>query len=390
MGSCQPPIPANEVERLRTLRGYCVLDTEPEAVFDELTRVAARICDTPIALISLIDENRQWFKSRVGLDVRETPRELAFCAHALTQSGLLEVPDALDDMRFATNPLVTGAPNIRFYAGAPLIAPNNAVLGTLCAIDYVLRQLTPVQRATLQALSRAVVAELELRKRMRELTSVVVERDMAHQQLKLANDELELKIAERTASLAAINRALEVEIEARTRVEARVRDLATRDPLTELPNRRLLVDLLQKQFAHAKREGIQIAVCFLDLDGFKAVNDWFGHQCGDLLLTEVAKRLTSSLRDGDTVSRLGGDEFVISLYGLNSYQDAIPIAKKILLALKQPFEADCRTFNISGSLGISVFPADGEDVATLIDHADQAMYKAKRAGKNTFHFFSTK
>ncbi|MBC7945265.1 MAG: diguanylate cyclase [Burkholderiales bacterium] len=390
MGSCQPPIPANEVERLQTLRGYRVLDTGPESVFDELTQVASRICNTPIALISLIDEIRQWLKSRVGLNTTEMPREIAFCAHALSQSDLLEVPDALDDARFATNPLVTGAPNIRFYAGAPLVAPNGCVLGTLCAIDYIPRRLTTAQRAALHALSRAVVAELELRKRMRELTSVVVERDIAHQQLKQANDELELKIAERTASLAATNRALEVEVEARTRAEACVRDLATRDPLTELPNRRLLVDLLQQQFALARREGVQVAVCFLDLDKFKVVNDRFGHQCGDLLLTEVAKRLTACVRKGDTVSRLGGDEFVISLYGLNSYQDAIPIAKKILLALKQPFEADCRTLNISGSLGISVFPADGEDVTTLIDHADEAMYKAKRAGKNAFHFFSAR
>jgi len=387
MGSCQPPIPANEAERLKTLRGYCVLDTEPEAVFDELTQVASRICNTPIALISLVDETRQWFKSRVGLDAAETPREMAFCAHALAQSELLEVPDALDDARFATNPLVTGAPNIRFYAGAPLIAPNSCKIGTLCAIDYVPRKLTTAQRSALQALSRAVVAEMELRKRMRELTSVVVERDIAHQQLKQANDELEMKIAERTAILAATNRALEIEVEARTRAEARVRALAVRDPLTELPNRRLLVDLLQQQFAHARREGVQIAVYFLDLDGFKSVNDRFGHQCGDLLLTEVARRLTACVREGDTVSRLGGDEFVIALYGLDSDRDAIPIAQKILLALEQAFEADGRTFNISGSLGISMFPADGENVAALIDHADQAMYEAKRAGKNAFHFF---
>ncbi|MBA2351358.1 MAG: diguanylate cyclase [Burkholderiales bacterium] len=231
------------------------------------------------------------------------------------------------------------------------------------------------------------MAEMELRKRMRELTSVVVERDIAHQQLKQANDELEMKIAERTAILAATNRALEIEVEARTRAEARVRALAVRDPLTELPNRRLLVDLLQQQFAHARREGVQIAVCFLDLDGFKSVNDRFGHLCGDLLLTEVARRLTACVREGDTVSRLGGDEFVIALYGLDSDRDAIPIAQKILLALEQAFEADGRTFNISGSLGISMFPADGENVAALIDHADQAMYEAKRAGKNAFHFF---
>lgn len=390
MGSCQPPIPANEVERLQTLRDYCVLDTEPEAVFDELTQVAARICDTPIVLISLIDENRQWFKSRIGLDATETPREIAFCAHALSQSDLLEVPDALADARFATNPLVTGAPYIRFYAGAPLIAPNGYVLGTLCAIDYVPRQLTTAQCSALQALSRAIVAELELRKRVRELTSVVVERDIAHQQLKQANVDLELKIAERTAGLAATNRALEIEVETRTLAEARVRDLATRDPLTELPNRRLLVDRLKQQFAHARRERVHIALLFLDLDGFKAVNDFFGHQCGDQLLTEVARRLIGCVREGDTVSRLGGDEFVIAVYKLTAYRDAIPIAKKILLALQQPFAADSQAFNISGSIGISVFPADGEDVATLIDHADQAMYEAKRAGKNAFHFFSIK
>lgn len=393
MACCQAPFPANEIERLQTLHEYRILDTEPESLFDELTQVAARICNTPIALISLIDRRRQWFKARVGLEATETPRELAFCAHAILQSDLLEVNDTLADERFSRNPLVTGAPGIRFYAGAPLIAPNNHVLGTLCAIDYVPRRLTDHQRAALQALARAVVAELELRMRMRELGDAVVERDTAHAKLKHANDDLELKIAERTADLAAINHALEIEVEARRAAELQIREIATRDPVTELPNRLLLSDLLHQQFAYAKRDRVLIAIFFLDLDGFKAINDTLGHQAGDLLLADVAKRLTSSVREGDTVSRLGGDEFVISIYGLNSYGDAIPLAQKIIAALAQPYELDYlegQRPNISGSLGISVFPNDGEDVAALIDCADRAMYEAKRAGKNCYRFFAPK
>ncbi len=174
----------DEVPRVEALRRYRVLDTPPEPAFDDLTFLAAHMCGTPIALISLVNANRQWFKSKVGLTITETPREFSFCAHAILQSDLLVVRDALEDKRFATNPLVVGKPKIRFYAGAPLETPDGHRVGTLCVLDYIPRDLSPEQRQALQALSRQVVSQLELRRKLADLartTTEVAERTRAQE-----------------------------------------------------------------------------------------------------------------------------------------------------------------------------------------------------------------
>ncbi|GFD77710.1 hypothetical protein KUL118_05720 [Tenacibaculum sp. KUL118] len=163
------PLPKNEDERLAELLSYDIIDTEAEKLFDDLTALASQICETPIALISLVDPNRQWFKSRVGLDAEETSREIAFCSHAILQEDVFEIPNATLDPRFHDNPLVTGSPDIRFYAGAPLITPSGHAIGTLCAIDKKPRRLTDAQKMSLQTLSKSVVAHLELRRKNREL-----------------------------------------------------------------------------------------------------------------------------------------------------------------------------------------------------------------------------
>ena len=173
------PVPANEAERLRTLRSYRILDTKPEERFDELTRLAALICGVPISLISLIDADRQWFKSRFGLDVQETPRAQAFCTHAIMQPEMFVIPDASQDERFAHNPLVTGDPHIRFYAGAPLAARDGHLLGTLCVIDREPHTLTPGQTEALKILSRLVIANVELQNDLRELKDALAARDAA-------------------------------------------------------------------------------------------------------------------------------------------------------------------------------------------------------------------
>lgn len=165
------PLPPNEAERLSQLHKYCVLDTEPEADFDEITRLASQVCDTPISLVSLVDTNRQWFKSRQGVDVAETDRQYAFCAHAiLDQDNPLIVTNAAEDERFANNPLVQGLPEIRFYAGVPLVTPDGAAIGTLCVIDTVPRSLNQLQLQTLKVLAQQVIAQLELRMKVRELS----------------------------------------------------------------------------------------------------------------------------------------------------------------------------------------------------------------------------
>ena len=184
------PVPPNEKKRLKILWQYDVLDTVPEEIFDDLTELAARICEAPIALISLVDEDRQWFKSTVGIAVRETSRDISFCAHALLHQGLFIITDATKDPRFANNPLVSSAPGIRFYAGAPLITPDGHALGTLCVIDHLPRQLRPEQQQALLVLSRLVMTQLELRRHSRELAATQKAHGETTQELEAARAEL--------------------------------------------------------------------------------------------------------------------------------------------------------------------------------------------------------
>jgi len=192
MQPAQPP--SDEQARLAALRSYEILDTPAEMEFDDFTWLASQICGTPIALISLVDAERQWFKSKVGIDAEETPREVAFCAHAILDNGIFEVPNALEDERFVDNPLVTGAPDIRFYAGMPLTTPGGHNLGTLCVIDRVPGRLSALQRESLMRLGRQVVAQMELR--------------IAKRQLQAANRELETYSRELSAKNAAMEEDL--------------------------------------------------------------------------------------------------------------------------------------------------------------------------------------
>jgi GAF domain-containing protein len=174
------PIPDNEAARLEALREYGILDTGAEQTYDDITALAAYLCDVPIALISLVDASRQWFKSRVGMTQQETPRDVAFCAHAILQSEPLIVRDALKDERFSDSSLVTRAPHIRFYAGFPLTSPDGFAVGTLCAIDRRPRQLSTAQKTAMQALARQVMALLELRRVSARMAEVLDRVRMLH------------------------------------------------------------------------------------------------------------------------------------------------------------------------------------------------------------------
>jgi anti-sigma regulatory factor (Ser/Thr protein kinase) len=188
-----------ERQRLAALRRYRILGTQPERAFDDLALLASHICGTPIALITLVDEDRQWFKSRVGVSVAETSRSISFCSHAIEQPGLFVVPDTLQDCRFRDNPMVSGDPHVRFYAGAPLITPEGHALGTICVADRIPRDLTADQVDALGVLKRQVEAQLELRRNLDELEKALAVRNQAED----ANTQL---IAQLRTTLEHLNR----------------------------------------------------------------------------------------------------------------------------------------------------------------------------------------
>jgi signal transduction histidine kinase len=198
------PIPENEVERLEALRRYQILDTKSDPVFDDLAALASYVCGTPIALVSLVDSDRQWIKARVGLDVSETPRDVSFCAHTILANDTLVVEDALADNRFADNPLVTSDPKIRFYAGAKLTTSDGYALGSLCVIDRVPRKLSSAQKEALQALSRQVIAQMEYKRNILEIAEVIADRKQT-EELKAAKQAAEAASRAKSEFLANIS-----------------------------------------------------------------------------------------------------------------------------------------------------------------------------------------
>jgi diguanylate cyclase (GGDEF)-like protein len=349
LASWMPPLPENEAARQKALRRLHILDTPEEETFNAISRLAAAVVQAPIALVSLIDANRQWFKAHVGIQTCETSRSVSFCAHAILKNELFEIEDASRDPRFSDNPLVRGEPGIRFYAGMPLVLPTGEAVGTLCVIDRVPRRLDATQRMALEVLARNVVTELEMRQRVFEL---------------------------------------EAEVMRRREAEMRIMHLATRDPLTGLPNRAALMDRLQQGIKTAIRNRSLLAVLFLDLDRFKWINDTLGHDVGDGLLQQTAGRLTELLRDSDTVARLGGDEFAVLLPALHSPEEAERIAQKIIDAVMQPMTLRGHHVRVGCSIGLALFPAQGETEEALLRHADLAMYEAKESSGNQYRVFS--
>ncbi|WP_321889163.1 sensor domain-containing diguanylate cyclase [Paraburkholderia bannensis] len=602
------PLPLDEDLRLRALKRLDILDSEPEEAFDRVARLAARAFAVPIALVSLVDEDRQWFKSHYGLAACETPRSMSFCAHAVLSKRMLVVEDTFDDERFLDNPLVLGAPYIRFYAGSPLRLADGQVIGTLCLIDTQPRSFEADDAQALADYAQLIERELEVRGQLirsrtaherdrrslaisearfttvfketpignalvaldghflevnptfteitgydeatlRKLTfaevthpddlasdfalaaelvagkqstcttekrymrpdgtaiwvnlAVTLLRDAAgvplhfiaavqdidsrkksEEALRNYHVELEERVRERTAELrrsrdalqtitdnlpvliAAVDRDLRYQFNNETfkrvlarpstamrglsiretlrpelfeqlqpfftralagervtcnevryrldeeriwcttyipaeregkvtgfyvvshdvteqrRTERELRENALIDPLTGLANRRALDEELCTTLAQAS----PFALCFIDLDGFKGINDRYGHDTGDALLREVANRLTSTVRAGDFVSRPGGDEFVVVSRGVTEAASAERIARALCQALAGPLVAGGQVIECSASVGVALHGANesgvGPDEALCL--ADAAMYEAKRAGRNTW------
>jgi diguanylate cyclase (GGDEF)-like protein len=317
----KPALPIDEATRLDTLRSLNILDTSPEERFDRLTRLAKRLFNVPIALISLVDADRQWFKSCQGLNATETSRDVSFCGHAILSDEILLVPDAALDERFHDNPLVTGDPRIRFYAGCPLTVPNGSKLGTLCLIDREPRALDEDDRKLLRDLAR-----------------------MAEQEI------------------AAVQ-------------------LATMDELTLLSNRRGFLALGQHALNLCARLDRPALMLFFDLDGFKQINDRFGHAEGDRALTHFASILMKTFRDSDVVGRLGGDEFVVLMTDVEEAGCNAALAR-LQRAVDDLNHTARRGYDIRFSVGALAYDrARHPSLAALLEAADGLMYEVKRGKK---------
>lgn len=348
-----PPKPA-EQSRLEALQRYRVLDTLPEQSYEDLALLASAICGTPVALVSLVDESRQWFKARIGLPLQETPRTVSFCDHAIRNPReVMVVPDATVDPRFQSNPLVTGGPGIRFYAGAPLVTDEGHALGTICVIDHVPRQLDPAGRAALAALSRQVVRLFEAREQNLELQRLVAERELMTRGL-----------MDQTRRLEAKNAELAVE--------------AKRDALTGLLNRSGLEKLRGAQLSAEWLASGTYAVAVLDLDHFKRVNDQHGHAAGDAALKLVAEEIRRGIRGGDIAVRYGGEEFLVLMPG-TPMAGAMTVIERIRQSVAARTDL-AGTLTLSGGLACGL--AGRDDPETVFQAADQALYRAKRAGRN--------
>lgn len=311
-----PETPPTEQMRLNTLHALKILDTPPEQRFDRLTRLAKWVFDVPIAVLSLVDKDRQWFKSIQGLDATETPRDISFCGHAILSKDIFVVPDALLDERFADNPLVTRSPNIRFYAGVPLVMPNGEAIGTLCLIDTKPRDLN-----------------IDDQQRLLDLA----------------------KIAEQ---------------------ELYVLQLGAVDELTMLANRRGFIDQSMRLIGLSRRHYKPVSLIYFDLDYFKEINDQFGHAEGDYALRAFACVLREVFRDTDVIGRLGGDEFAV-VSELNG-QDVPVVLERFEDTLATYNGHANRGYKLACSSGAASYEVGEEmNLEHLLERADGCMYKQK-------------
>jgi diguanylate cyclase (GGDEF)-like protein len=317
----EAPKPPDEERRIGALYALNLLDTEPEERFDRITRLAQRVFGTSMSAFTLVDSDRQWFKSKVGMESDEDPLETGFCPHAILRSETMVVPDARQDARFHDNPLVSVDPGIRFYAGHPVAGPRGEVLGTLCVIDDKPRAAGDFDAEALAEFAAMVEAEV--------------------------------------ASLS----------------------LAIGDELTGLSNRRGFEMLGERLLRASRRLGLPLSIVYADLDNMKPINDTYGHDAGDQALIEIADVLGSTLRASDLVARLGGDEFCALLVGAAAEAAPSLIARVEGKLAERNVGAE-RPWKLSLSLGVTESPSDEEiELWDLVALADARMFEAKREKK---------
>jgi diguanylate cyclase (GGDEF)-like protein len=316
------PAQAEERWRVTTLKSFDVLDTPCEEVFDRITRVAQLAIGTPMAAVSLVDTDRQWFKSRIGVEAEEIPRDISFCTHTIERKTVMVIEDAERDPIFAGSPLVTGPPFIRFYAGAPLIALNGQRIGALCTMDTRPRILSELERNLLVDLAAMVVRELELRR------------------------------------------------------------IASYDVLTGACARGHFFGLAEKELARAGRYQTACAVFVMDIDHFRAINDTWGNAVGDRVLREVVDACQNALRAHDLIGRLGGEEFA-ALLPQTDGEGAVVVAERVrrmFESLKLTIEGESIAF--TASFGVAAMKGPEDTAKAMIERADDALYAAKRGGRN--------
>ena len=508
-----------EKRRLAALERLAIMDTGSEERFDRLINLARRFYDAPIALFSLLDEKRQWFKSKRGLDVSETPRCVAFCDHAIRQDSVFVVPDATKDERFCNNPLVTGEPHIRFYAGMPVREPGGFKMGTLCIIDRKPRDIPEHELDVLRALASLIEDEVERfyhasqyqkqvpvsrlnraiqraqntfhtyddqdaafeillsdllvltdsqfgfigevltnsdnspylrvgaitdiswspesadRSQQRKTRGLLFERLNSLIDTSMLSDDVLISDGfesdsqagglppghpqitrymgvpifsgdNRVGLVGLANRpegytnklAIELEpllqtvgqlIECKRMYKERqehqkgLEQAANFDSLTGLPNRRRLIELFEHELTLADQRQGALSICFIDLDGFKEINDDYGHSVGDAVLKTVAARLQHVLRECDIIARLGGDEFVAIIRDVENNA----VYERMLEAIRRPINHQDVTLDLAASMGVTLYPRDQSAPDLLLRHADQAMYAAKDAGRNRYSIF---
>jgi diguanylate cyclase (GGDEF)-like protein len=317
----KPHIPENEAERIHALRTLCVLDAAHEERFERVTRMAKKMFGVSISLVSLIDEDRQWFKSNQGLDSTETPRDISLCGHALYHKGLFIIPDTTKDTRFFDNPLVTGHPNIRFYAGYALKIREGVRFGTLCIMDQEPKIMDEEDQQLLEDLGAMI--------------------------------EQEIKSIQ----------------------------LATLDELTLISNRRGFLTLVDHSLKMCRRNQTLISFLLFDLNKFKTINDEYGHHEGDFALVRFAQVMLDTFRDSDVIGRLGGDEFVVMLNGAKK-EIADEVLARFALAIEEANATLNKPYKIEYSVGLEHFQHDTiKSAEEMIQEADAAMYKDKKTLK---------